>query len=96
MQIFVLIFWLAINGGHVSVEQTELAGTAPAPGVCASVDVKEALAHVDDAAANLAKGWVPKIVCGIAAPEQKPAQAPKEPESNPGHGEWGNGPSGEL
>lgn len=107
--IFVLVFWLrALSPDHpdttqFEIAQTELGGIAPSASVCATLPMADVLKPIKDAVANIANGLVPKVVCGIAAPEpgssDKQAPAEKTPESSqtdPGHGVWGNGPSGAI
>lgn len=105
--IFVLIFWLHItNPGEQTesfdIAQIEFGGVASKPDKCAGLLMADALKPLKDAPTNIANGLVPKIVCGMAAPDNSPMQTepPKPhaqaPASNPGHGEWDKGPSGEL
>lgn len=99
--IFVVIFWLrALSPGHpettpFEVVQTELGGIAPDAGVCAALPMDEVLKPVKDAAANIAKGLVPEVVCGIAAPTQDVGEAPPV-RSEPGHPDQPQRPSGAI
>lgn len=98
--IFVLIFWLMVSGDKVQIRETELAAIVDTPAKCAQIDVLEVIGKLEDAKENIAKGLMPAVVCGIAAPVKKPeptAPPTKEsPESSPGNGVWGKGPSGDI
>jgi hypothetical protein len=109
MPIFVLIFWLkviAANGNvdSVSIDSIEFGGEAKSPQICSTLPMGEVLKSIPDAATKIEAGLVPRVVCGVAAPDTEvytpdsvpKADMPQAPESNPGHGVWGNGTSGEL
>lgn len=99
--IFVTVFWLKPVADKFDIDSIDLGGIAQTPDECATLPMSEVAKHVPSFAAKTRAGLIPKIVCGIAAPEQDPAAKPKADQSDadrsgPGHGVWGNGASGGI
>lgn len=93
--VFVFILWLhVLNGNHVEVNSVSLVGTTEQPADCAQIDLGDAVKRDNNGAAKLKAGLIPKVVCGIAAPEDshsdvKPqADKPHEYEPSAPSNEW--------
>lgn len=103
--IFVIVFWMkiaAVGAGVTAVDfdSMEFGGYAKDPSVCASLPMADILTPLHDAASKIEAGLVPRVVCGLAAPDQQVVlELPKNKppvRSEPGHPDQPQGPSGPL
>ena len=104
--IFVLVFWLKVVGtqGHIdsfNVDSIDMGGVAKSPQICATLPMGEVLKSVPGAADKVEAGLVPRVVCGVPAPDTEMytpdnVPQPKEVPSTPGHGDWDKGSSAPL
>lgn len=105
--IFVFVMWLSPASKDTAVESvnvvyTDFGGIAPDAQTCANLPMGEILKPVADAKKRILLGQIPKVVCGVAAPDREPKRAhspedqPPDVRSEPGHPDQPQEPSGEL